>query len=55
MITVENLSKTFTLHILGDKRIEACRAVSFNVPPGGFLGLAGPSGASSLSAASDWR
>ncbi len=45
MITVENLSKTFTLHILGDKKIEACRDVSFHVPPGGFLGLAGPSGA----------
>ncbi len=45
MITVENLTKTFTLHILGDKKIEACRDVSFRVPPGGFLGLAGPSGA----------
>jgi alpha-D-ribose 1-methylphosphonate 5-triphosphate synthase subunit PhnL len=45
VISVENLSKTFTLHILGDKKIEACRDVSFHVPPGGFLGLAGPSGA----------
>ena len=45
MITVDNLAKTFTLHILGDKQIEACRQVSFTVPPGGFLGLAGPSGA----------
>ncbi len=45
MITVEKLTKTFTLHILGEKKIEACRDVSFRVPPGGFLGLAGPSGA----------
>ncbi|KGO34128.1 MAG: phosphonate C-P lyase system protein PhnL [Desulfoprunum sp.] len=44
MITVDNLSKNFLLHILGEKRIEACRAVSFRVPPGGFLGLSGPSG-----------
>ncbi len=45
MITVENLTKIFTLHILGDKKIDACRRISFRVPPGGFLGLAGPSGA----------
>jgi alpha-D-ribose 1-methylphosphonate 5-triphosphate synthase subunit PhnL len=45
MLTVENLSKTFTLQILDNKRIEACRNVSFRVPAGGFLGLAGPSGA----------
>ncbi len=45
MISVENLAKTFTLHILGDKTLEACRDVSFRVPPGSFLGLAGPSGA----------
>ncbi len=45
MISVDHLSKYFTLHILEEKRIEACREVSFSVPPGGFLGLAGPSGA----------
>lgn len=45
MITVENLTKTFTLHILGEKKIEACRDVCVSVAPGGFLGLAGPSGA----------
>lgn len=45
MITVHNLAKIFTLHILGEKKIEACRDISFRVPPGGFLGLAGPSGA----------
>jgi len=45
VISVENLSKSFILHILGEKRIEACRNVSFSVPRGGFLGLSGPSGA----------
>jgi alpha-D-ribose 1-methylphosphonate 5-triphosphate synthase subunit PhnL len=45
MLTVEKLTKNFTLHILNGKRIEACRDVSFTVPQGGFLGLAGPSGA----------
>jgi alpha-D-ribose 1-methylphosphonate 5-triphosphate synthase subunit PhnL len=45
VLTVENLSKDFTLHILGGKNIEACRDVSFNVPKGTFLGLSGPSGA----------
>jgi alpha-D-ribose 1-methylphosphonate 5-triphosphate synthase subunit PhnL len=45
MITVDRLSKDFTLHILDGKRIEACRDVSFAVPAGGFLGLSGPSGA----------
>jgi alpha-D-ribose 1-methylphosphonate 5-triphosphate synthase subunit PhnL len=44
VITVDNLSKTFTLHILGGKKIAACRDISFHVPPGGFLGLSGPSG-----------
>jgi alpha-D-ribose 1-methylphosphonate 5-triphosphate synthase subunit PhnL len=45
VISVENLSKSFILHILGEKRIEACRDISFSVPQGGFLGLSGPSGA----------
>ncbi|RPH50459.1 MAG: phosphonate C-P lyase system protein PhnL [Desulfobacteraceae bacterium] len=45
MITVDNLSKSFTLHILNGKKIEACRGISFNVPQGGFLGLSGHSGA----------
>jgi alpha-D-ribose 1-methylphosphonate 5-triphosphate synthase subunit PhnL len=42
---VHKLSKSFNLHILGEKRIEACREVSFEVRQGGFLGLSGPSGA----------
>ena len=45
MLTVDQLSKDFTLHILDDKRITACRDVSFHVPAGGFLGLSGASGA----------
>jgi len=45
VLTVEQLSKNFTLHILGEKNISACRNVSFNVPKGSFLGLSGPSGA----------
>ena len=45
MVTVENLSKNFTLHILNGKKIKACRDISFSVPRGGFLGLSGPSGA----------
>jgi alpha-D-ribose 1-methylphosphonate 5-triphosphate synthase subunit PhnL len=45
VLTVEELSKNFTLHILGEKKIAACRDVCFDVPKGGFLGLAGPSGA----------
>ena len=44
MITVDKLSKSFTLHILNEKKIVACRDISFHVPPGGFLGLSGPSG-----------
>jgi alpha-D-ribose 1-methylphosphonate 5-triphosphate synthase subunit PhnL len=45
VISVEKLSKSFNLHILGEKRIEACREVSFRLRQGGFLGLSGPSGA----------
>lgn len=45
MLTVEGLSKQFTLHNLNGKQLDGCRNVSFNVPPGRFLGLAGPSGA----------
>ena len=44
MLEVKNLSKTFTLHILGGKVIEGFGSVSFRVAPGEFLGLAGRSG-----------
>ncbi|OQW99918.1 MAG: phosphonate C-P lyase system protein PhnL [Desulfobacteraceae bacterium A6] len=45
MLKVDNLSKVFNIHILGDKLIEGCDGVIFNVDKGEFLGLAGPSGA----------
>ena len=45
MLKVDNLSKVFNIHILGDKVIEGCDGVIFNVDKGEFLGLAGPSGA----------
>lgn len=45
MITVNDLSKEFTLHMLCGKTIRACRNVSFHVREGGFLGLSGASGA----------
>jgi alpha-D-ribose 1-methylphosphonate 5-triphosphate synthase subunit PhnL len=44
MLTVENLHKTFTLHMLGEKRIEGFSAVSFHVAPGQALVLSAPSG-----------
>lgn len=45
MLTVDNLSKEFTMHILNGKEIQAFDNISFTVPEGSFLGLAGPSGA----------
>lgn len=45
MLKVDNLSKVFNIHILGDKVIEGCENISFHVSKGEFLGLAGPSGA----------
>ena len=45
MLTVNNLCKRFTLHMLGGKEINACQGVSFHVAEGMFLGLSGPSGA----------
>lgn len=44
MLDVQNLSKTFTVHILGGKIIEGFSGVSFRVAPGEFLGLGGRSG-----------
>jgi len=45
MLTVENLTKSFTMHILDGQRIAGCRDVSFTVGKGEFWALAGPSGA----------
>jgi alpha-D-ribose 1-methylphosphonate 5-triphosphate synthase subunit PhnL len=44
MLRVNDLIKVFNVHILGDKVIKGCNAVSFSVPKGCFLGLSGPSG-----------
>jgi len=44
MLTVQNLSKTFTIHQLDGKRIEGVSPVSFSVSEGGSLALSGPSG-----------
>lgn len=45
MLKVDNLSKVFNIHILGDKVIEGCDGVSFIVEKGEFLVISGPSGA----------
>jgi len=44
LLRVENLSKTFNIHILDNKVINAFCDVSFHVKRGEFLGLSGPSG-----------
>ncbi|AMV73718.1 ATP-binding cassette domain-containing protein [Desulfuromonas carbonis] len=45
MLTVTNLTKSFTIHALGGERIAAIHDISFAVARGEFLALAGPSGA----------
>jgi alpha-D-ribose 1-methylphosphonate 5-triphosphate synthase subunit PhnL len=45
MLKVDNLSKTFNIHILNDKVIEGFGSVSFSVKEGNSLGISGPSGA----------
>jgi alpha-D-ribose 1-methylphosphonate 5-triphosphate synthase subunit PhnL len=44
MLNVENLSKSFLVHILGGKRIMGFEGVTFEVMEGKSLGLSGPSG-----------
>lgn len=44
MLSIEQLTKTFSMRILGDKQIPGCRDVSFPVEEGQFFALAGPSG-----------
>jgi alpha-D-ribose 1-methylphosphonate 5-triphosphate synthase subunit PhnL len=44
MLQVIKLAKTFVLHVLGGKRLEAFENVSFRVETGRFLGISGPSG-----------
>lgn len=43
-LMVEELSKAFTLHVLGGKQLRAFPPVSFSVEPGECLQLTGPSG-----------
>lgn len=43
-LRVENLSKVFTLHTLGKRRMKALRSVSFSVEGGEALGVIGRSG-----------
>ena len=45
MLSIENLSKTFRLHMLGGLELPAVKDVSFEVREGEFVGLSGPSGA----------
>jgi alpha-D-ribose 1-methylphosphonate 5-triphosphate synthase subunit PhnL len=44
LIEIQQLSKTFHIHILGRKVIKALEDVSFRVAAGEFLGISGPSG-----------
>jgi len=44
LLNVEKLAKTFVVHILGGKRLEAFQNVSFCIEAGQFLGISGPSG-----------
>lgn len=44
VLTVENLSKTFDMHVLGDKQVVGLDDVSFDVENGEFLAVVGESG-----------
>lgn len=43
-VSVRDLRKEFVLHILHDKEILGFEGISFDVPRGGFVGIAGQSG-----------
>ncbi len=45
ILRVRDLTKTFTMHVLGGKRVEALNGVSFDVSPGQCVALVGGSGA----------
>lgn len=44
VLTIENLSKTFDMHVLGDKQVVGLDDVSFAVERGEFLAIVGESG-----------
>ena len=44
ILRIENLSKSFTLHVLHGKRVPAFNDVSFDVPRGQITAIIGPSG-----------
>ncbi len=44
LLEVKHLSKTFILHTLNDKKIEALSDVNFNIKHGEIIGLTGKSG-----------
>ena len=44
LLTVDNLSKTFAMHVLGETRVVGLDDVSFAVDEGEFLGIVGRSG-----------
>ncbi len=44
MIQIDGLSKWFDLHIANQMHVKPLRTISFDVEPGKFMGLAGPSG-----------
>lgn len=45
ILTVQNLHKDFTMHILGGKQFAGCAGISLDLKEGEFLGITGPSGA----------
>lgn len=44
ILSVRDLAKTFRLHLLGGREIQACAGVAFDLHPGRLLRIAGPSG-----------
>ena len=44
MLRIEGLTKEFTLHVLGGKRVPAFADVTFTVPQGGLTAIVGASG-----------
>ena len=51
ILSVRDLTKTITLHLLGGKQVPALRGVSFDVREGEFVGIVGLSGAGKSSLA----